>query len=409
MKKQTIVITFVWVLLPQLLVFGQANRTTGRFEVKPPDDKRTIPLQYGNRPRTTTFQTKGSQLLDPYGSAVVLKGVNKMAVFDYNDPVGNKYFGEIAKTGANCVRIAWEMKSQINGNDVVNDLSRLDQLITNAKNQQLIPIVGLWDFTNLYDGGFSRLSEYVDYWTTPDMLALIQKHQAYLIINIGNEAATGDENNFINLIVYANVYTEAVRELRRTGIRVPLMIDGMDRGKSLKCFVAEGPNLLRADPLHNLIFSFHPYWPKSETDKIQGGQFIKKRFAEVRAMTTPITLVMGELSKYGAWPGDTVTSPCSPAGQVDYRQLAQQANAAGMGWLIWEWGPGNKWKEAGDCPQMDMTTDGTYASLSNWLGNAWLRNDWARELAISATYSIKNTAKKTEFIKSGFTNSPLRP
>ena len=408
MKKQTIVIALVWVLLPQLLVFGQISRVPRRFEKMSPNGERKLPPQYWNRLRTTTFQTKGSQLLDPCGSAVVLKGVNKMAVFDYNDPVGNKYFGEIAKTGANCVRIAWEMKSQINGNNVVNPLSRLDQLITNAKNQQLIPIVGLWDFTGLVDGGFSRLNEYVAYWTTPAMLALIQKHQAYLIVNIGNEAATGDEDTPAHLAAYANAYTKAVQQLRLAGIQVPLIIDGMDRGKSLKCFVAKGPQLLRADPLHNLIFSFHPYWPKSETDRYDNGNFIKNRFAEVRAMTEPITLMMGEISKYGAFLNAN-TDPCSRDGLVDYEQLVQQADATGMGWVIWEWGPGNAFyrpdgKKVHTCPNMDMTTNGTLATLGNTPGN-----DWARELAISATYSIKNTAKKTEFIKSGFTNSPLRP
>ena len=64
---------------------------------------------------------------------------------------------------------------------------------------------------------FSRLNEYVAYWTTPAMLALIQKHQAYLIVNIGNEAATGDEDAPAHLTAYANAYTKAVQQLRLAG------------------------------------------------------------------------------------------------------------------------------------------------------------------------------------------------
>ena len=145
------------------------------------------------RPKTPTFQTKGKQLLDRCGKSVILKGVNKLSVFDSVDPTGANYFPEIAKTGANCVRIVWEMTDGVNPNPI----TRLDQLISNAKANKLIPIVGLWDFTEISDGdgGFSRLTEYVDYWASPALVALIKKHQAYLIVNIANEAATGDETN----------------------------------------------------------------------------------------------------------------------------------------------------------------------------------------------------------------------
>jgi mannan endo-1,4-beta-mannosidase len=350
--------------------------------------------------KTATFQTNGKQLADPCGSLVVLKGVNKMSVFDNTDPVGAKYFREIVRTGANCVRIAWEMKSGTPA--TANPLTRLDALLTNAKLARLLPIVGLWDFTNTPDGGFSKLNQYVTYWTRPDVLALIRKHQTGLIINIGNEAATGDENNPADLAAYATAYKAAILKLRKAGIRVPLMIDGMDRGKSLHCFVVKGPEILKADPLRNVIFSFHPYWPKAETDALEGGQFIKNKFAE--AAPVPIPIVLGELSKYGAFPGSAEVSPCSEKGLVDYQQFAQQAEAAGMGWLVWEWGPGNQFKLANDCPQMDMTTDGSFASLNNLPATAV--NAWAKDIAITAPFSIKNTAQHTFFISSGLKACP---
>ena len=48
------------------------------------------------RPRTT-------------GNPVLLRGVNKMSVFDDEDPTGAIAFPEIRKTGANTVRIVWAM------------------------------------------------------------------------------------------------------------------------------------------------------------------------------------------------------------------------------------------------------------------------------------------------------------
>ena len=113
---------------------------------------------------------------------------------------------------------------------------------------------------------------------------------------------------------------------------------------------------------------------------------------------------MGELTKFGAWPGDSATSPCSDAGLTDYEQFATEANERGMGWLTWEWGPGNQWKTPGDCPEMDMTTDRTVASLNNLMPAD--RRFWAKELALDKPYSIQKTARKTAFILKGFQNCP---
>ena len=117
--------------------------------------------------KTRTFQTYGKQLFDPCGTAVVLKGVNKQVYFDAGDPDGAVSFREIAKTGANCVRIVWQMRND--DTHVPSSTALLDRIITNAKANKLIPIVGLWDYTSdtlNKDGGFSHLSEYVAYLDT---------------------------------------------------------------------------------------------------------------------------------------------------------------------------------------------------------------------------------------------------
>ena len=395
MKKQSIFWSLLLIGISQTLSFGQRQNP-------PLSDGPPCPPYCGFK--TYTFTTKGKQILDPCGSPIVLKGVNKMAVFDHADPFGKNYFREIARTKANCVRIAWEMTSQVNNQTIVNPLSRLDSLITNAKKNKLIPIVGLWDYTTTGDGGFSKLNEYVTYWTQPSMKTLINKHKTALILNIANEAAKsaehgGNEDVPADLDTFATAYKKAIVKLRRNGINVPIMIDGMDRGKSLHCFAVKGAYIANADTLTNVIFSFHAYWPKSATDADPG--YIQAKFNKVSSLNTPI--VIGELSKYGAWPGDSTISVCSAAGIVDYKQFAQRADAAGIGWLIWEWGPGNQWKVAGDCPQMDMTTNGTIATLGNTPANAW-----AKELTTDnrIPYSIEKTAQKTFFIDSGLKSCP---
>ena len=389
----------LWLIgICQTLSFGQS----GPGLPQPLGDGPPCPPYCGFK--TFTFQTNGRQLFDPCGTAVVLKGVNKQVYFDAGDPDGAISFREIAKTGANCVRIVWQMRQDVTL--IKSSTARLDRIITNAKANKLIPIVGLWDYTTTpeNDGGFSHLAEYVAYWTRADIVTLIRKHQTSLILNIANEAGLGDgcEDSPDCLNAYAAAYKTAVDSLRAKGINVPLMIDGTDLGKSLHCFAVKGQEILNADPRKNILFDFHPYWPKSVTDTLNRGQFIVNKFNEVRSL--PITLVMGETAKYGAWAGNGV-NPSSDAGEVDYSQLVRQADSAGIGWLLWEWGPGER-DARGKLvyESMNMTLDRTYTSLNTIPTTS--RRYWAKELAVDAPNSIKNTAQRTFFINHLFKTCP---
>ena len=218
------------------------------------------------------FSVMGAKLLDPCGKPVLLRGVNKMFVFE-QDPikrVGKNILPEIAKTGANCVRIVWSMQ-RIDANGILVDTSvkELDAVITNCKAQKIIPIVGLFDFTGDSDSrsGFDKLSQYADFWTRSDVLMVLKKHQNALLINIANEAAPecDDSDEQLNQLLpeYIKTYTDVIIKMRIAGIKVPLIIDGLDFGKSLKCFsfirtgqtVNTATELLNVDSQKNLIFS----------------------------------------------------------------------------------------------------------------------------------------------------------
>jgi mannan endo-1,4-beta-mannosidase len=108
-------------------------------------------------------------------------------------------------------------------------------------------------------GDWARLQELVDYWVRPEVVSLIQEHQAYLLLNIGN--GVGDDK--VSQAKFTSGYKDAIKRMRDAGIHTPLVIDAIDSGKDLKMLNDAADKLIQADTDKNLIFSVHLYWPKS--------------------------------------------------------------------------------------------------------------------------------------------------
>lgn len=350
---------------------------------------------------TIHLDTKSNKLFDPCGEQIILRGVNKMVIFDNIDPTGEDNFKEIAKTNANCVRIAW---GTARPNLIKTTSLELDNVLTKCSSNKLIPIIGLWDYTDDEDGGFSKLNLYVDFWTNPEIVKVLDKHQGHIIINIGNECADVlDENNLedFNLKTDAFVagYSKAIDRIRKAGLICPLMIDGLDRGKSLNCFsyIRTGQpktisdELLDSDVNRNLIFSVHTYWPQN------GGateDFITATFQ--KAINAKIPFVVGELTRYGAI-GNPETM-CGTEGEINYKRIARICQANEIGWMAWEWGPGNIFGGK-NCDNMDMTTDSKFSSLK----------DWGLDIVQNPDYGLLTKSKINRWASFDFIACPNKP
>jgi hypothetical protein len=323
-----------------------------------------------------TFYTDGSHLFDPTGKKVILRGINKMSVWDEIDPTGNTYFAEIRKTGANSVRIGWAITKDLKPGGTKTSLDTLDALITNARKNQLIPIVELHDAT----GDWDRLPELVDYWVQPEVVDIIQKHQAYLLLNIGNEV--GDEK--VTQSKFISGYKDAVKRMRKAGIHNPLVIDALDWGKDLEILNVTADKLTLPDPDKNLIFSVHLFWPKSSG---VDADFIQSKLQE--AVDHGYPLIVGEFSKYGGFAGNdeqgNPRSVCSEFGEIDYQTILKACGENEIGWLAWEWGPGNG-RDDPLCVDMDMTLDGRFDSL---------KPGWATDVV----NSIKQASEKQDYFR----------
>lgn len=296
----------------------------------------------------STFRVEGRQLVDRCGEPVVLRGVNKMAV--WRDPDGVPSFAEIARTGANVVRIVWSIETPP---------AEFYATISNAMAAGLIPMIELHDATGRWD----RLQEVVDYWVDASTVAVLQRHEPYLLVNIANEAGTHEVTDE----QFVAGYTEAVARMRRAGIRVPLVIDAAGWGRNVEQLLRTAPALQEEDD--NLLFSWHAW----DTDGDQAARITENL---ERAVALEIPLLVGEFAH----------AQVGCKGAIPYRHLMAEAERLGIGWLAWSWGPGNS-----DCPAMDMTRDGRFETL----------HGWGEEVALSDPNSIRNTSVRPYSVEHG--------
>ncbi len=308
--------------------------------------KKDVSLQVNNKPG---FYTEGKKILAPGGEEVVFRGINEM--FVWTDKEGAK-LPEIAKTGANCVRIVWTIKD--------GTKEELDKVITKCIANKMIPIIELHDKTCKWDDDVFK--DLTAYWTDPEMVKIIQKHEKYLFINYGNEI--GDWK--VTSEEYSAKYSAAIKAMRKAGVHVPIIIDGAKCGQDMNFFYAVSEDINKADPDHNFIFSVHMWWTDNDPVRIQD--------AITTAAYTKVPLIVGEFAAMGV----------GCAANVAYKTILEECAKNNVGWLAWSWGPGNS-----DCALMDMTKDGKFDTLYGW----------GKETALDDKYSIKNTSKIPEYIK----------
>ncbi len=288
---------------------------------------------------------------------VILRGINHM--FIWTDREG-KTIPEMAKTGANCVRIVWNTRGRI---------SDLDSIVAMSISNGMIPIVELHDTT----GNWDKLPEVVDFWLRDEMLQMINNHQEYLILNVGNEPGSHE----IDPGEFFDTYNVIVTRMRAAGIRVPIMIDADNWGQNEKNLLSVGPKLLQADPEHNLLFSIHMWWPSERHDAaVTGFATVSERVTACleKSIEVNIPLVVGEFA------------PMAVAGvrEIPYRHIMSECERLNIGWLCWSWGPGNS-----DSPEMDMTEHGSYNTLVGW----------GKEVAVDSPLGIQNTSVIPNFIQ----------
>ncbi|MGQ4646051.1 cellulase family glycosylhydrolase [Lyngbya aestuarii] len=306
-----------------------------------------------------SFYIQGRHLYAKDGEKVVLRGVNRMAV--WVEPTGEFSLPQIEKTGANAVRIMWML---------AKPAAEFEAIIKNTVKLGMIPIIEIHDAT----GNWSKLPAVVDYWIDPATVEVIKRHQDYLLVNIANEAG----NYQISDDQFKQGYKSAVSRMRAAGIHVPLIIDASGWGRNIEQLLNTGLWLQEQDPDHNLMFSVH--WWHSDNDQERITQALEQ------SVELNLPLMVGEFAH----------KEVGCKGTIAYQHLIKECQRLAIGWLAWSWGgkPGNA-----DCHEMDMTPSGLFADLQNW----------GKEVAVTDENSIKNTSVRPQFIRQASNSLKAKP
>jgi mannan endo-1,4-beta-mannosidase len=297
-----------------------------------------------------TMTVNGRFLYTAAGERVVLRGVNEMFSAS-SDPTGKYTLPEIAKTGANAVRIMTQPSYPA---------TNLDAIIRNTIASGMIPIVECHAAT----GKWEKLDDCIQYWTRTDVAAVVRRHQRWVLVNIANEAGTE-----VSQSDYLAGYRDAIARIRSVGIEVPLVIDGSDWGKEYRMLLNSWAPLNAADPRHAIIVSAHSYWVGTEDER-------KVPYREIitRVTRDNIPFLLGEGPTAAGW-------DCKPS---PYRWAMGELQRAQIGWLTWSWGM----VPNGDCREQnryDVTDGGKFGSWKSKSGEAMMVSDPA---------SIRHTSRR---------------
>ena len=330
-----------------------------------------------------TFYTDGRHLHDPNGKKIVLRGINLPLLDDWDFPPGSK-LSDLEQTGANAVRIQWYINYG-KADRPAYTLADLDGFLTQCKAKRMIPILGLWDVTCLADAALVN-TQLIPWWTSDEVVAVLNKHKQYLIINLANELGfvRWSADPVAALTAFKDAYKSALTSLRQK-LHMPVMIDAPDCGTSIDALITIGQELIDHDPDHNLLLSVHAYWAAYD-----GMPHIDS------AVNGNMPIIFGEVAnkqdetiagvpQYCFYDLDGLDQNHPPQNAFTYQRLLQTLKTQEIGWLAWSWGPDS-------CSSRNIgkynQNSHQYEGLSEPFGN---------DIVNHPDYGLKNSAERSSF------------
>jgi mannan endo-1,4-beta-mannosidase len=267
------------------IIAGKIDPSTpGQLNATISDRRSHLPA--ASRPN---LYVSGRFLHDRRGRQVILRGVDYPLADDPQLPAADA-ISEIAKTGANAIRLQWYISYSEPSDPARPPLltpEALGAVLDECIAANIIPIVMIADDTSYADAD-SVNTDILPWWTSREVMEVMQARQHCLILNLANEVGfvrwSSDANASGD---YLSAYKTAIASMRAAGYTMPLMIDAPDGGTTIDEFTTHGAALVAADPLGNILLSVHAYWAACD-----GMQYIPTAVAE------NLPVVFGEIANF---------------------------------------------------------------------------------------------------------------
>jgi mannan endo-1,4-beta-mannosidase len=295
-------------------------------------------------PASAQFYVSGSQLKDANGVNFIPRGVNNPHI--WFDSQSYNLLPNLANRKTNCVRIVWQMWGSA---------ARLDQIIQRCRELRMVPMVELHDFTGSNNN--NDLIAATNYYTRSDVLAVLKKHQRYLLLNIANEWGDSYKSEWD----WKEAYKQPITRLRNAGITTTIVLDMPGWGQNGNAGLWYGQELLNHDPRRNLLFSIHMYGSWNNSNDIWGVTWSYKN--------KNLPLIIGEFG-YNYNNGYNNLN-C----KVDHRVVMQASTYFGFGYLAWS-------------TQGNDSSNAWLDLMTNWTTTNW----WGNEVFYNTSWSISNSA-----------------
>lgn len=278
------------------------------------------PAQTASPVERATITTSGRDVLDSCGNKLVVRGVEQ--IFGEQLPQGNDWvglIGQIADSGVNAVRI-------LAGTDTLSNAD-VDSLIQVAVDRQMVVYMTPYGNQNMQWLG------------QPDVREMLAKYEKHVIIDAFGEPTFDDRARFLA------DSTDAIRQVREWGYRVPLTVTANQFGRDLPSLLELGAEIVASDPLNNTILGWQAYWSTSGYYQDLYGMSLEEAVQAVAAAPFPIQLGLDRVTDF-------------PSGATaDFGALMSATEAHGIGWLWWDW-----YNPYGN--ENNLTEDGSAARLT---------------------------------------------
>ena len=274
------------------------------------------------------FHTDGVRLLDANGKEFLMRGYNYSYAWqkDYWDAA----FKTAKKYNCNALRIQLSDGQKDLGGYC--DANQVSSLIKSCKDNHFIGVFNVQDTGGGDDPNV--LLHAADYWVGIKNAVIGQ--EKYCIVNIGNEwmespgrDCNGEWGNYEEKL-WSNTYIEAVRRIRRAGIKNTLMIDCNGYGQYADIIWKEGQRILDEDKKYfkdgkpNIIFSIHFYEKACYWDYEKGtGSRVAHSIDKALSIGAPVCI------------GEYAYSRKSEEWKMDWETIQDYSKTMNIGYLGW--------------------------------------------------------------------------